>query len=137
LAHTHRRSLHSPRSVAEEAPGDENNPKILAMADIIAQAYPEMADYCAQYTHDEIAWCGLTVAFCMTMAGIRPVFGPSDTDKFLWALAWSTERKFGFELDEPVLGCVVVREREGGGHVALFERREGDTQRPCSGNRIW
>ena len=119
----------------EEAPGDEDNPKILAMADIIAQAYLEMADYCAQYTHDEIAWCGLTVAFCMTMAGIRPVFGPTDTDKFLWALAWSTWHEFGIELDEPVLGCVVVREREGGGHVALFERQEGDNYILRGGNQ--
>jgi hypothetical protein len=45
-----------------EAPGEADNPKILAAADYIGQKYQEMESYCDQYTHDSIAWCGLTVA---------------------------------------------------------------------------
>jgi len=109
-----------------EAPGDADNPKILLMRDAIAAAYPEMADYCALYVHDETPWCGLTAAFCMTMAGIRPPFGATDTDRWMWALAWSDDSEFGTPLALPRLGCVVVMEREGGGHVTLYERIEGD-----------
>ena len=101
-----------------EAPGNEDNPDILAWRDEIAKRYPEMADYCAQYKHDEIPWCGLTVAYCMAHNGIRPVFGPTDTDKFLWADAWS---RWGRKLAKPVPGCVMVLTRAGGGHVGLFE----------------
>jgi len=103
-----------------EYPGDPDNPKILAMRDIIARAYPEMADYCDEYQHDETPWCGLTAAFCVTMAGIRPPFGPTDTDKFLWALAWADDPGF-VRMGRPVPGTIVVMEREGGGHVTFYE----------------
>jgi len=83
-----------------------------------------MASYCALYTGDHIAWCGLAVAYCMTMAGIRPVFGPTDTDRWMWARAWD-DLAWGYELTTPRPGCVVVMEREGGGHVTLYERTEG------------
>jgi lysozyme len=108
-----------------ETPGSEDNPKILLMRDAIARAYPEMADYCALYQHDDTPWCGLCAAFCMTMAGIRPPFGPTDEDRWMWALAWGDDPGF-VELDFPRLGCVVVMEREGGGHVTLYERTEGE-----------
>jgi uncharacterized protein (TIGR02594 family) len=107
-----------------ETPGAADNPKIMAMAAEIARTYPEMADYCAQYNHDSVPWCGLTVAYCMTMAGIRPVFGPTDTDKFLWAQAWASDPGYD-EIKEPRPGCVAVLERTGGGHVSLYERTEG------------
>src|SRR5262252_6883462 len=96
-----------------EVPGTGDNEKILAMADTIAKAYPEMSDYCAQYTHDSIPWCGLCVAYCMTQAGVRPVFGPTDTDKFLWAQAWDDD-EWGEILAEPRPGCVCVLTRSGG-----------------------
>jgi uncharacterized protein (TIGR02594 family) len=117
-----------------ETPGDADNPKIMAMANTIAQHYPEMSAYCAQYTHDSVPWCGLTVAYCMTMAGIRPVFGPTDTDKFLWAQAWD-DPSFGTKLDQPVPGCVVVMTRSGGGHVTLYESTSGSNYICRGGNQ--
>jgi uncharacterized protein (TIGR02594 family) len=108
-----------------EEPGSADNPRILGMAEFVGKIFPDMADYCDEYTHDDIPWCGLTVAFCMSAASIRPVFGEEDTERFLWALAWSEDD--GYErLAAPVPGCIVVMERSGGGHVTLFERMDGD-----------
>lgn len=118
-----------------ETSGSADNPKIMAMNEIIALAYPEMEAYCRGYTGDDIAWCGLTVAFCMTVSGVKPVFGPTDTDRWLWAKAWYTEKSFGTQLEDPRLGCVVVLTREGGGHVTLYEGTEGDHYRCRGGNQ--
>jgi uncharacterized protein (TIGR02594 family) len=117
-----------------ETPGTADNPKIMAMADTIAQHYPEMSDYCAQYNHDSVPWCGLTVAYCMTMAGIRPVFGPTDTDKFLWAQAWASDPGYA-RLASPRPGCIVVMTRSGGGHVTLYESTSGSNYICRGGNQ--
>lgn len=107
-----------------EASGSADNPRILAMRDTIAATYPDMAAYCATYQHDETPWCGLCAAYCMTKAGIRPVWGPTDTDRWLWAQAWE-DLEWGYEISTPRPGCIVVMTREGGGHVTLYERTEG------------
>jgi uncharacterized protein (TIGR02594 family) len=118
-----------------EEPGDKDNPKILAMRDWIGCTYEDMKSYCEGYTHDDIPWCGLTAAFCMTVAGIRPPFNAdSDTDSFLWALSWADDPNFQV-LDKPVLGCVVVMEREGGGHVTLYESTSGSNYKCRGGNQ--
>lgn len=119
-----------------EEPGAADNAKILGMRDWIACTYGEMANYLeAGYQHDETPWCGLTAAFCMTVAGIRPPFqAGNDTDCFLWALAWADDPGFQV-LSKPVLGCVVVMEREGGGHVTLYESTDGDNYRCRGGNQ--
>ena len=70
----------------------------------------------------------------MTMAAIRPVFGPTDTDQWMWARAWDDET-WGYELATPRPGCVVVMEREGGGHVTLYERTEGSMYVCRGGNQ--
>lgn len=101
-----------------EAPGAADNPDILRWPAYIGSKYPEMAAYAANYTHDSIPWCGLTVAYCMAKNGIKPVFGEGDLNRFLWADAWS---RWGKQLDRPILGCVMVFTRNGGGHVALYE----------------
>lgn len=117
-----------------EEPGSQDNPKILAMRDWIACTYEDMAKYCEGYDHDDVPWCGLTAAFCMTMAGIRPPFGPTDTDRWLWALSWADDLNFEL-LDKPVLGCVVVLEREGGGHVTFYESTSGSSFKCRGGNQ--
>jgi len=107
-----------------EYAGSADNPKIMAMADTIAAAYPDMADYCALYTGDDVPWCGLCVAYCMTVGGIRPVYQPPpapDTDRFLWAEAWASDPEFGQVLAQPRIGCVVVLETGSGHHVTLYE----------------
>ena len=69
----------------------------------------------------------------MAANGIRPVFGPTDTQRFLWARAWA---RFGAPLAEPKPGCVMVFAREGGGgHVALYEGEDATTYRVRGGNQ--
>jgi len=111
-----------------EEPGASDNPIIMKWADAIALRFPEMKLYCAQYTHDSIPWCGLCVAYVMARNGIRPIFGPTDTDKFLWARAWE---KFGTRTEEPQLGDVLVFQ----GHVSLFDGQEGDYYLCRGGNQ--
>jgi len=112
-----------------EEDGSADNPVILRWADEIASRFPEMRLYCAQYTHDSIPWCGLTVGYVMAHNGIRPIFGPSDTDKFLWARAWS---KFGTEVEAPPQpGDVLVFP----GHVSLFDGEDGDYYLCRGGNQ--
>lgn len=118
-----------------EEPGAKDNPKILGMRDWIACTYNDMMHYCEGYDHDDVPWCGLTTAFCMTVAGVRPPFNAdSDTDCFLWALAWADDPNFQ-KLTKPVLGCVVVMEREGGGHVTLYESTSGSNYKCRGGNQ--
>jgi uncharacterized protein (TIGR02594 family) len=115
-----------------ETPGDADNPKIVGMADFIAKKWPEMADYCAGYQHDETPWCGLTAAFCVSVDGIEPPFGPTDTDRFLWALSWADDAGYQ-RIGRPVPGAIVVMEREGGGHVTMFEELDDDGDYRCRG----
>jgi uncharacterized protein (TIGR02594 family) len=117
-----------------EVSGSGSNPKILAMADTIAEAYPEMTSYCNQYTSDEIAWCGLAVAYCVTKAGIRPPFGSVDTDRFLWAESFASDPGF-IRLDAPRLGCIAIKGRDGGNHVTLYESTDGSNYRCRGGNQ--
>src|SRR5262249_15144324 len=93
------------------------------------------ASYAALYQHDDTPWCGLTEAYCMAMCGIRPPFGTTDTDRWMWALAWADDAEFGVRLSAPRLGCIVVMEREGGGHVTTFESTDGDYYRCRGGNQ--
>ncbi len=103
-------------SGTHEVQGDGDSQIILSWRDAIAKRFPEYAAYCRGYTHDSIAWCGLTVAYCMAANGIKPV------KEFLWADNWRT---FGTKLTVPRLGCVLTFKRTGGNHVALYERTEG------------
>lgn len=100
-----------------EEDGSADNPVIMNWADEIAKRFPKMRLYCAQYTHDSIPWCGLTVGYVMALNGIEPIFGPTDTDKFLWARAWG---QFGTHVDTPQLGDVLVFP----GHVSLYDGEE-------------
>lgn len=116
----------------KEYAGGADNPIILSWRDFIGSKYPEMKLYCAGYTHDSIPWCGLTMAYCMAKSGVRPVFGPTATDRFLWAAAW---RGIGEKLSKPKLGCVMVFTRDGGGHVALYEGEDATRYQIRGGNQ--
>jgi hypothetical protein len=111
-----------------------DNPVILGWAKKIGELFPDMASYCAQYNHDRIAWCGLTVGYCMAVNGVRPVFGAQDVDKFLYALAW---RQFGKAIDgEPQLGDVLIFDFGGGDHhVTLYEQTQGNSYICRGGNQ--
>src|ERR1700730_12196215 len=110
-----------------------DNPTILGWARFIGERYPDMKSYSDQYAHDTIPWCGLTVGYCMAKAGIKPVFGATDTDRFLWAEAW---KQFGTPADSPQLGDVLVFDFGGGDHhVTLYESTQGDSYICRGGNQ--
>jgi peptidoglycan hydrolase-like protein with peptidoglycan-binding domain len=108
-----------------ETPGSADNPKIMAMADYIARKYPEQAEYASYYTGDDVAWCGLTAAFCAAVADVEPPFGKTDTDRWMWAQSFGNSANWAAdEIDEPCLGCFAAMSREGGGHITLVEAFE-------------
>jgi hypothetical protein len=110
-----------------------SNPAILAWAKKIGELYPDMATYCAGYTNDAIGWSGLAVAYCMAVNGIRPVFGATDTDRFLYAQAWG---QFGEAVDATQAGDVLVFDFGGGDHhVTLFEQANDDSYICRGGNQ--
>jgi uncharacterized protein (TIGR02594 family) len=115
----------------KEYVGGDDNPTILGWARFIGNRYSEMASYAALYKHDATPWCGLTVAYAMAKNGIRPVFGSTDVERFLWARAWA---KWGTPGD-PRPGSVMVFSRDGGGHVAFLVRTEGDYYVVLGGNQ--
>jgi uncharacterized protein (TIGR02594 family) len=117
-----------------EKPGAADEPKIMAMADEIARIFPDMESYCDQYNHDSIPWCGLTVAYTMAKASIRPPFGSTDTDRFLWARSWADDPNYTV-LKTPRLGCIVVLSRSGGGHVTVYESTSGSNYMCRGGNQ--
>lgn len=117
----------------KEYAGPANNPIIMGWVETIALTYPEMQAYCNGYTGDDIAWCGLTVAYCMTQAGIRPVFGPTDTDRWMWAQAWANDAANFKATGRLTPGTIVVMTRSGGGHVTLFEEWGSNNMLRCRG----
>src|SRR5262245_42446154 len=104
-----------------------SNPKIEAMAADIGRKFPPQAAYASQYDDDSIAWCGVATAFCLsacTPEGISGPFGPTDTDKWMWAQSFANDNGF-VHLPDAVQGAIVVMTREGGGHVTMFEEWDG------------
>lgn len=64
----------------------------------------------AWWRDDETPWCGLFVAFCLMAAGI-PI--PKHWYRAKAYLDW------GYPIDAPCYGCIVVFTRDGGGHVGF------------------
>ena len=68
----------------------------------------------AWWNDDETPWCGVFVAACMDTVGIPlPKY-------WMRAKAWA---EWGSRLSAPIPGCVVVFERQGGGHVGFVVGR--------------
>jgi hypothetical protein len=102
-----------------------DNPTILGWANKIGQLFPDMANYCASYTHDTIVWSGLAVAYCMAINGIRPIFGGRPEDRFLFSEAWA---QFGLGSTIPQPGDVLVFQwADNSHHVTLFEEESGNS----------
>jgi uncharacterized protein (TIGR02594 family) len=112
-----------------------SNPKIEAMAAYIGRKFPEQAEYASIYDDDSIAWCGVCTAFCLAACikeGISGPFGPTDTDRWMWAQSFASDPGF-VKLGSPVPGTIVVMTREGGGHVTMFEEWDDNGMLRCRG----
>ena len=91
-----------------EIPGAPTAPKISKW----------LADLKAWWTDDETPWCGVFVAHCMQSVGIKP---PKAWYRAKGWLDWGTP------MAHPAVGCVVIFERDGGGHVGLVVGRAAET----------
>jgi len=102
----------------KEIVGKEHNPIILGWAKELKLA--------SVYNADEIAWCGLFIAYCAKMAALEVV------DKPLWALNWA---KWGYEPSEPMLGDILTFKRNGGGHVGIYVGEDDTHYHVLGGNQ--
>lgn len=105
----------------KEAAGSGDNPVILALA--------KEAGVGGVYVHDSIAWCGLFMLVCATRAGKALPFPPAAA---LWALNW---RKFGTAVPHPMLGDVMTKTRDGGGHVTMYVAEDDGAYHCLGGNQ--
>jgi len=97
---------------------------ILEWIRFVSTKYPDTADYLSHFTDKYFAWEGMALAYSMSKAGIKPIFGATDTTRFLWTRAWLA---FGTEVDTPQPGDVLVLDFGGSGlHAALFESLTDD-----------
>ena len=101
-----------------EVKGAGDNPVILDWAKEVGLG--------ADYKHDSVAWCGLTIAVIAKRAGKELPHDP------LWALNW---RSFGKAASTPMLGDVMIFTRAGGGHVALYIGEDAEAFHILGGNQ--
>lgn len=87
-----------------ELPGAPTEPRIAAWLKRLG----------AWWSDDATPWCGVAVAAWMQQAGVAL---PKHWYRARGWLEW------GIELNAPTVGCVVVFERAGGGHVGLIVGR--------------
>lgn len=83
-----------------------------ATAPVIARWLRELKSW---WSDDEMPWCGTFVAACLRESGL-PV-----AKHWYRAKDWLN---WGNSLAEPILGCIVVYERTGGGHVGFVVGRD-------------
>lgn len=102
----------------KEIVGKEHNPVILGWAKELKLA--------SVYNSDEIAWCGLFIAYCCKVAGLDIISTP------LWALSWSN---WGNPVTEPMLGDVLTFKRNGGGHVGIYVGEDETHYHVLGGNQ--
>lgn len=84
--------------------GLKSNPWIVKLWDKAAWLWKTKAD------DSQLPWCGAFVAHCLRLDGLTP---PKN-----WFRA-SAYADYGTPLTQPVLGCIGVMTREGGGHVGF------------------
>lgn len=105
----------------KEVPGEGNNPIIMSWAKTLG---------IKEFIKDSIAWCGLAMAWILFQAGYNDAL-KSVTNK-LWARDYL---KFGTPVKTPMLGDILVFEREGGfGHVGLYIAEDSECYHCGGGN---
>jgi len=106
-----------------EIPGPRSNPEIMSWA--------RELEVEQTYTNDDIAWCGLFMAYVVHKSGRKPV------PNFLRARSWA---KWGAKVDQEIdaasLGDVLVFERGPVfGHVGIYIAEDQDTYYVLGGNQ--
>lgn len=102
-----------------ETEGAAHNPVIMGWA--------REVDLAAEYTADEIPWCGLYMAVVAQRARWPVPRAP------LWARNWA---KFGQASPDPGLGDVLVFSRPGGGgHVGIYIGQDRESFSVLGGNQ--
>jgi uncharacterized protein (TIGR02594 family) len=81
------------------------------------------------YTNDEIAWCGLFIAYVCHKAGLVLPFTALES---LWALNWN---KFGDKQKVAMLGDILTFKRNGGGHVGIYVGEDETCYHVIGGNQ--
>lgn len=81
------------------------------------------------YTADEIAWCGLFMAYVAKKAGVDANITPREA---LWALNWN---KYGTKQKTAMLGDVLTFTRNGGGHVGIYVGEDKTHYHVLGGNQ--
>lgn len=81
------------------------------------------------YNTDEIAWCGLFIAYVCHATGVDAGITPKDA---LWALNWN---KFGTKQKVAMLGDVLTFTRNGGGHVGIYVGEDTSYYHVLGGNQ--
>ncbi|TCP92730.1 uncharacterized protein (TIGR02594 family) [Sphingomonas sp. PP-CE-1A-559] len=104
----------------KEYPGAANNPTIIGWAKGLGAKLLGIA-----YGADSVPWCGLFVAHCVNEAGLTPA--PIAVRASAWA-TWGQACK-------PVVGAVVVFQRQGGGHVGFLVGQNATAYRVLGGNQ--
>lgn len=89
-----------------EVPGKEHNGAIVRW----------LRELKAWWSDDETPWCGTFVAQCMREGGVQSI-----PKHWYRALAWLD---WGVAIQHPRVGCVVVFNRKGGGHVGFVLGRD-------------
>lgn len=106
-----------------ETPGPKSNPKVLAFFKDVG---------CSWVKGDDTAWCGAYLGAILKRSGIEPL-PPS---KVLGARNWE---RWGERLEQPLLGCIGVKRRQGGeawqGHVGLVVAANQTTVWMLGGNQ--
>lgn len=88
-----------------EVPGNGNNPWIVSLWKAIKRG---------GIKSDAVPWCAAFVGGCLEAVGLISSRYESAKSYLTW----------GVKLHTPVIGCIVVFEREGGGHVGFVVGRD-------------
>lgn len=88
-----------------EYPGAANNPTIMGWLAQIKATW---------LGGDAAPWCGTFMAHCILAAGLTPPDAPYRAKSWL---------NWGIPISAPLYGCIVVFNREGGGHVGIVVGR--------------
>jgi uncharacterized protein (TIGR02594 family) len=105
----------------KEIVGSQHNPIILNWAEELGLE--------KIYKSDEIAWCGLFIAFVCHQAGLEK---PFTNQQSLWALNWN---KFGTKQSVAMLGDVLTFRRKSGGHVGIYVGEDNFCYHILGGNQ--